>query len=475
MKFSLSYFFRQYPQGFNAIFIAQIAYNFSFYGLKSIYVLFMIYHLKIPDSDAISMFAILMALSYATSLFGGFMSDKGLNSFYLLITGGLFSIIGIIILFLSISYAIYLAMAALSLGAGCFKPNFSTILSSIFKDPKDPLKDQAFTKLYIAMNIGSFSGPLFCGLAYQQVGWHQAFLLIFLGFCTGIYYISRNSIQFIPSKPQLPHFNQSIVLLLFIVFYVILFVLFQHHNSIHGFIGGAVIVSLLWFGYIYNQCNKDERKDLLSTIPYILLFSFFCSLFEQSGSSLVLFFEHHVDRTLFNIEIPASTLLSLNPIFVLILGAFMPIINKLFLGLNDIQAGLAKFGIGFIAVGLSFMVFVIGSILNPYLLPIGWLIIAMLIQTLGELCIVPIGFSSISRLSPQRYLGGMMSLWLMSIAYGHYLAGAMARLSIHDTLSLNITNGFEHLFTKLGAISIIIGGVLVIRGAYKMFYNPNNI
>jgi POT family proton-dependent oligopeptide transporter len=57
-----------------------------------------------------------------------------------------------------------------------------------------------------------------------------------------------------------------------------------------------------------------------------------------------------------------------------------------------------------------------------------WLVVTYFFHTVGELCLSPIGLSSITRLSPARYVGQMMGIWFMGAALGNLVAGRVAGL-----------------------------------------------
>ena len=82
-----------------------------------------------------------------------------------------------------------------------------------------------------------------------------------------------------------------------------------------------------------------------------------------------------------------------------------------------------------------------------------WLVATYFLHTSGELCLSPIGLSSITKLSPKRLVGQMMGIWFMGASLGNLIAG-LAAAQMED---------FE--LTKLfGAVAgIVIGsGILFI-------------
>lgn len=112
------------------------------------------------------------------------------------------------------------------------------------------------------------------------------------------------------------------------------------------------------------------------------------------------FFDKSVNRQILGIEVPTSVLLSLNPIFVLICSPFLVLFSEKVLEKKRSIDGFIKIGAGFFLTGLSFLILALGCYQEDPLIPLLWVVAAFLIQTMGELLIVPIGYSNISKLSP---------------------------------------------------------------------------
>lgn len=52
-----------------------------------------------------------------------------------------------------------------------------------------------------------------------------------------------------------------------------------------------------------------------------------------------------------------------------------------------------------------------------------WLVGSYFLQTAGELALSPVGLSSMTKLSPRRYVGQMMGIWFLASALGNLIAG----------------------------------------------------
>jgi len=468
LKHSLS---QDYPKGSMSIFLTQALFNFGFFGFKSLIILYSIAFYALPEHQAIEIFATLMALSYATSLIGGFLADKLIGPQNTLLIGGGLSSLGVVFLIFPLHINAFLALALLSLGTGCFKPNLSTLLSLLFEDAYDPRKDSAFTTLYVAMNLGSFMGPICCSLLSHYCGWISAFTVIALSFMSGTYlfFCQTRHLKLIMRAATFLQFFQAASIL--IMSTGTLYFLFTYRNYFDGLMGTIIFIGLICFCTIYYKSTPQERTQLIRTTPYIFLFAFSCALFEQAGSSIMLFFDRLVDRQILSFNLPSSSLLSLDPIFVLILGLLIPRLPKSYFKKGYKLDGLKKFGIGFFFMSVSFGILALGSLLSQIPISITWILIAIFLQTIGELFIVPVGFASISKLAPKRYLSMMMSLWLMAISYGHYLAGILAKFSLNpakDKLGKDLSSYYQFfLYLSIMSLSIVF---LLILDDFRKYY-----
>ncbi len=84
-----------------------------------------------------------------------------------------------------------------------------------------------------------------------------------------------------------------------------------------------------------------------------------------------------------------------------------------------------------------------------------WLSLTYLLQTIGELCLSPVGMSAMTKLAPARIASLMMGVWLcVAISVGDYISGRLA--SVYDQFPL------PTLFGAVGAFSLAVGLVLIV-------------
>jgi POT family proton-dependent oligopeptide transporter len=194
--------------------------------------------------------------------------------------------------------------------------------------------------------------------------------------------------------------------------------------------GVIVAVAVLYFGgvYAFGNLDKSERRRVHVIVILFLSSALFWAGFEQAGSSFNLFAERFTERALGSFIIPAGWYQSLGPVFVIV---FAPVFAALWVwlaGFGREPSLSVKFGLGLILLGVGFAVMAgasaflsDGSKVSPT-----WLITTYLLHTFGELCLSPVGLSSVTKLAPQRYVGQMMGTWFLGSSLGNLIAGLLA-------------------------------------------------
>jgi len=110
---------------------------------------------------------------------------------------------------------------------------------------------------------------------------------------------------------------------------------------------------------------------------------------------------------------------------------FAPLFSALWIGLekrNKDPSTPVKFAAGLTLMGLGFLVMYVACgyvIAGQKVLPT-WLVLCYMVQMWGDLCLQPVGLSSITKLAPTRFVGQAMGMWFLSLALGNNLAGLLA-------------------------------------------------
>ena len=225
-------------------------------------------------------------------------------------------------------------------------------------------------------------------------------------------------------------------------------------SSALGVVLIAVTIAMFTWLIFGPGWSMEERKRFGAILVLFIACTLFFATNEQAGSSLNLFAERSTDNRIFGFAFPASWLQSVNPIQIIILA---PTFAWLWVWLGRREpSSPAKFSLGLLFGGLGFVILVPAALAAAHGARVSpmWLIMTYLFQTIGELCLSPVGLSAITKLAPPRIAGLMMGMWFLAIAMGNYLAGLTA--SLYESMPLT------DLFGWVGAFVMAAGVVLAL-------------
>jgi POT family proton-dependent oligopeptide transporter len=184
-------------------------------------------------------------------------------------------------------------------------------------------------------------------------------------------------------------------------------------------------LALVYFASVilFGRLSGPEKKRVALIFVFFLAAVLFWSGYEQAGSSMNLFAERLTNRVVGGWEMPASWLQSVNPVFIIVLA---PFVGALWVWLRSREPSTpAKMGYGLILLAVGFLVLAWGAkftIGGAKVSPM-WLIVTYFLHTVGELCLSPVGLSSVTKLAPRRLVGQLMGTWFMGTALGNLIAG----------------------------------------------------
>ena len=430
-----------HPKGLVSLFFAEMWERFSFYGMRSLLVLYMTKQMFYGDKVAYGVYGAYGALVYASPVIGGMFADKLLGHQKAVMLGAVLMALGHFCMAVPNEIAFYMALALLVLGNGFFKPNISSIVGKLYP-VGDPRRDAGFTIFYMGINLGAFFSPLVCGVIGELYGWHYGFgiagigmLIGLLVFRNGRHHFAEHGLPPDPAKLKAPLFvglSRQTLLYIGCAMAVPFVALLLNRNQFTGSILYIVATGIL--GYLIYQmvrCEKVERDRLIVILVLTFFSTLFWAFFEQAGSSLTLFADRNVDRTFFGWTMPASLTQSLNPLFIVVLA---PLFAKMWVkmqGMSKHPSIPTKFVWALAQVGLGFGILVFGSIFakDTGITAMVWLVLAYLLHTTGELCLSPVGLSAVTKLSPARLVATVFGAWFLSSSFAHYLGGAIAKFT----------------------------------------------
>ena len=381
---------------------------------------------------------------------------------------------------------LYLALALIIAGVGFLKANISTIVGELY-DLGDPRRDSGFTLFYMGINLGSFLASISVGIIGFVYGWAWGFGLagvgMFVGLLTFLFFQHWLEGKAEPPNPAklkekvLGPINVEMACYmagLAIVGVSILAVMNpQYSGGVLGPIGLIMLTFLIGFAVL--RTKGQERGQMLAATYFILAQIPFWALFEQAGSSLNLFTDSFVDRTMFGVRVPAPVFQSLNAGFIII---FAPILAWLWVFLAKRRwnpSTPVKFALGVFMAGLGFYVLVGGIQLSgSALVPVYFIFAIYWIHTMGELMLSPVGLSAVTKLAPARVVGMTMGAWFLFSGLSNYLSGVIASYTGAETIGGQITDreaalaGYSEVYSQVGLIAMAIAvGMLIISPFIK--------
>ncbi|KJD36337.1 amino acid permease [Tamlana sedimentorum] len=324
-----------HPSGLFVLFFTEMWERFSYYGMRSLLVLFLTASLfdegwGWPREHAMALFGSYVGLVYLSTMMGGYFADKIIGFRYAVLVGALLMTLGHASMAIETPWSIYLGLGLLVIGNGFFKPNMTSIISEMYKDRPEK-KDGAYTIFYMGVNAGAFIGIILCGYLGEQVGWSLGFGLagVFMLFGLIQFWLAQNIFGKIGLKPvkndansieaqdtdkRVPFTTWQLILIFIMVALGLLWIINAPATTISdgainvfGFLGeqGNNIAILTALGlflvllvYRFTQYSSITRDKLIAVAFFALLSVFFWAIFEQSPGTLTIFANDYTDRSL---------------------------------------------------------------------------------------------------------------------------------------------------------------------------------
>ncbi len=411
-----------HPKGLFVLFFTEMWERFSYYGMRTLLVYYMIKHLMYSHAGASQIYGLYTGLVYFTPFFGGLLADRVWGQRKTVIIGGVLMTLGHFVM--AFDALFFPALALLILGNGAFKPNISTQVGNLYAEG-DPRRDRAFSIFYVGINLGAFLSPLVCGTLGEVYGWHYGFGIAGIGMLIGLIIYIRGQRWLAPDN-----------------------------------LDRSQVVA----ESTQDRSDADNEKGRVFGLAVIcLVVMLFWAAFEQQGNTIAMWADEDTNRTLFGWDVPATWFQALNPMFIFL---FTPLITMYWgwQAKNGREpSSPAKMAIGCLLLGASFVL--LGSVAKVYQvdgIPVSmfWLIGFNAILTLGELYLSPVGLSFVTKLAPVRMVSMLMGVWFMAQFAGNYLAGYLG--SFWDVWTK------EQFFLIIAAMSAFAGIIIFcLLGFFK--------
>jgi proton-dependent oligopeptide transporter, POT family len=363
--------------------------RFSYYGMLSILTLYLSDVMRMGEDRATEVVHLFATAVYFLPLLGGWLADRFLGRYWTILSLALFYCLGhgALALFEGKLWGIYLGLGLIALGAGAIKPNISAFVGDQFREDEEEKLRKVYGLFYWSINIGAFFGFLLIPWCRDHAGFRWAFGVpgIFMALATLIFWVGR---RYYAIKPPARSVGEG---------------------------QGQVDWPVLW-----------RIVMIFSPIPiFWALFNQVNTTWVIQGKSMAPFFigDFKVDAERIQ---AAGALLVLIWVPILTLGVY-PAIERFGFKATPLR----RMGTGMFLGAVSFIASAwIQSRIDGGARPtVGWQILPYTILEAGEVMVSATALEFAFSQAPAAMKSTIMSLWLMTIAGGHFLVAAFTSLN----------------------------------------------
>jgi len=439
-----------HPRGLAILFFTEMWERFSYYGMRVLLIFYLTASvtdggLAFDVSKAAAIYALYTSMVYLLGLPGGWLADRFLGQRRAILYGGLFIAAGHFLLAVHSVSTFYVGLVFIVTGTGLLKPNISAIVGKLYAE-QDLRRDAGFSIFYMGINLGAFAGPFVCSFLGEKVDWHLGFGAAGVGMVLGlIVYLwggrFLGEVGLHPLRPDDPvvanRQNRRMRLgLVVVILALALLLTLQSVGVIQITVKGLsdsfgvilLLVTVIFFVWLFTaqSWSRVERRRLVAIVVLFLAASVFWGAYEQAGSSLNLFARDLTDRRVFEFEFPAGWFQNAPALYCIILA---PVFAWLWIRMGNRQpSSPSKFSLGLVFVGLGFVVMIAASLAASSGIKVSpsWLLLTYFLHVIGEMCLSPVGLSTVTKLAPSRVTSLMMGVWFLASAVGNYVGGRAA-------------------------------------------------
>jgi len=436
-----------YPKGLYFLFATEMWERFSFYGISAVLVLYLTTGLGLPDAQAALASGAYMAFTFMTPILGGLVADRVLGLRRSVLLGGTLILLGNLILAWRESLTfVFAGLALVALGTGFLKSTVSVMVGKLYPEG-DPHRDSGYTLFYMGINTGALLAGVAMAWVAHTWGWHSCFYLSSAGMLLGLFafqagYRHYNNEADGFSREQLlarvwgvP--SAAWLALGTVALGAVMMFLFRNPGITRtaiSWLSLGIVAAIL--ALALTRRERSERNAILAILIIILAAICFESFFKQMYNSLTLFVDRDIDKTLFGVPLAASffALVPNSLAVILLAGVFAWMWARLAdTGRNPSIPVKIVIAVCFAVVSAGLLAWV-GHRVAASGTPASawWIMLAIVILTIGELNLLPMGLSAVSTLAPKRYASVLMGSWFLGNSLGGYFSGFLTSLAAVD-------------------------------------------
>ncbi|MBD64463.1 MAG: MFS transporter [Halobacteriovoraceae bacterium] len=443
----------KYPTQIKYIVWNEACERYSYYGMRSILVIFLVQYLLINKSQAVSDYHIFSAACYLFPLLGAYISDRFLGKYRTIIALSLVYCLGhaFLAVFEGNQTGFYWGLGLIALGSGGIKPCVSAHVGDQFKPDQKTELQRVFDLFYFMINFGSFFSTLITPWTLEAYGPAVAFgipgVLMFIA--TIVFWMGRHYYVHVPPTGKVPHGTGNVLLSAV-----------KNIGKGKGFFGGAELD--------HPKKNVEDVKAAFNVGKIFIAITIFWALFDQHGSSWVLQArDMNLNFGLFGIDkLLPSQIPALNPIMVMILiplfsFGIYPFIEKTF---KVEMTPLRRMGGGMFVAAASFVFVAIyqyqldseiaAGVIQDERISVIWQVIPFLVITMAEVMISITGLQFAYTQAPRSMKSTIMSMWLLTVFFGNIITAYIAKINVFE--GGNFFMFFAILMAVFGVVFVLI-------------------
>ena len=419
------------PSGIKYIIGNEVAERFSYYGMRTILVVFMTQYMRtiagdldlMSDPQAKVWYHNFGTAVYALPILGAIVSDAWLGKYKTILwLSGLYCAGHLVLAFNETREGLMWGLGLIALGSGGIKPCVSAHVGDQFGRKNSHLIERVFTWFYFSINFGSFFSTLLTPWLLKNYGAGWAFGVpgILMGIATVFFWMGRNKFVHIPPQGR---------------------------------------------KFFKTMTGPEARSAVLRLAPIYLFVAFFWSLFDQTGSAWVLQAKS-MDRMVFGFELLPSQVHSVNPLLIMVMAPIFSYFIYPFVGRRVKLTPLRKIGFGlFLSSGSFAVVAIAESLIVAGGTPsVWWQIGAYVIITAAELLVSITALEFAYTQAPKSIKSVVMSLYLLSISLGNmFTSGVNMMIQNEDGTSKLAGASYYWFFVA----TVVLAGILFIGVASR--------
>ncbi|MFI5695545.1 peptide MFS transporter [Kribbella sp. NPDC051586] len=442
--------------------------RFSFYGMQGILLIYLYYPadrggLGIDEATATSIVGAYGGLVYLSTILGAWLADRLLGPERTLFYAAVVVMAGHIALALIPGLAgVAVGLVLIAVGSGGVKANATSLVGTLYREDDDR-RDGGFSLFYLGINLGAFAGPLLTGLLQKNVGFHYGFGLAAAGMFLGLVQYGAGRRRLSDDARRVPNpldpetmrrvlIGAAVALVVVVVFLISGVLPASRYALAVAIISGLAAIAYFVVILGSGRLTDVERSRVLAFIPLFIASAAFWSLYQQQFTVVTVYSDQRLDRNLFGWEMPVSFVQSINPVMIIVLsGVFAALWTKL--GSRQPSTPI-KFSAGLAVMGIAFLLFLTMAGGGPNSAPLLGLAGILLVFTIAELLLSPVGLSLSTKLAPEAFRTQMVALFFLSVALGTAMSGVLAKLysTDHET----------PYFGVIGGVALALGGLLAL-------------